>query len=413
MLDIVVIFLYNNKKLVIKTERWRKMSRIFEDIKSYLLKIDKLLLLFTIAAIVYSLLLISSMQRAGDYNFLKTQSLGVIIGFASILLLSFINYKYFLKFWWIFAIISFLLAGLVFVMGIQVAGTDDVGWIRLPGGITFQPSEFIKICFIVTFTKHLSLLNENNKIKSLFGVVTLLIHLAIPVIIIHIQGDDGAVLIFGIIALVMMFLAGVQGRYFAILFGSIAVMLPLVWNFFLNNEHRNRILALLDLDGNALSNYGWQQYQGKVSIASGGLTGYGLYNGGRTGLGIVPEQENDFIFTVAGEELGFIGCLILIGILFFISIKILLLSKKCYDYRGAYICYGVFALIASQTIINLGMVLGLVPVIGITLPFFSAGGTSVLSMLVCVGLVESVVIHQEDDSETATIRIGSQNRIRM
>ncbi len=389
------------------------MSRIFDNFKSYVLKADKLLLIFTVAATVYSLILISSMQRAGDYNYIRTQSLAMIIGYILIVAISLINYKYYLKYWWIFGLLSVFLAMLVFLFGIQVSGTDDTAWISLPGGITFQPSEFIKICFIITFSKHLAILNEKDKIKTFWGVISLVLHLAIPVIIIHIQGDDGAVLIFAIIALVMMFLAGVQGRYFAILFGSIAVMLPLVWNFFLNNEHRNRILALLDLDGNALTNYGWQQYQGKVSIASGGLNGTGLFNGYRTGLGIVPEQENDFIFTVAGEELGFVGCLLLLAILCFISIRIIYQGKKCLDYKGSYICYGVFTLIASQTIINIGMVLGVIPVIGITLPFFSAGGTSVLSMLICIGLVESVVIHQEDDSEKATIRIGSQNRIRI
>jgi rod shape determining protein RodA len=114
----------------------------------------------------------------------------------------------------------------------------------------------------------------------------------------------------------MSYLAGVQARYFAILGGSLAVGLPLLWNVFLNNEHRNRILALFDLDGNALTTYGWQQYQGKVSIASGQAFGSGLYNGRRVEFGIVPEQENDFIFTVAGEEFGFIGCLILLAILF-------------------------------------------------------------------------------------------------
>lgn len=389
------------------------MKEFIENLKYYFLKIDKWLFAFTLIATIYSLILISSMQRAGNYNFIKTQSLGVIIGYVCIFILSIINYKLFLKYWWIFALIAFAFTGLVFIMGITVSGTDDTGWIRLPGGMTFQPSEFVKICFIITFSKHLSVLKEKDMIKTLFGVVTLLLHLAIPVIIIHIQGDDGAVLIFVLISLIMMFLAGVQGKYFGILFGSITVMLPVVWNFFLNNEHRNRIIALLDLDGNALTNYGWQQYQGKVSIASGGFAGQGLYDGNRTGLGIVPEQENDFIFTVAGEELGFVGCIALMFILLYISVRILLQSKKCLDYKGSYICYGVFAMIASQTIINIGMVLGLVPVIGITLPLFSAGGSSVLSILICIGLVQSVVVHQEDDTEIAKIRIGSQNRIKL
>lgn len=353
------------------------------------------------------------MQRAGEYNFLKTQSLAVIIGYIGAVLISVIDYKLYLKYWWIFGLTGIVMAGMVFVFGFTVSGTDDTAWIHLPGGITVQPSEFIKICFIITFTKHLSYLKEKHKIETLSGVASLCIHIGIPMALIHIQGDDGAVLIFGFIALVMMFMAGVQCRYFGILFGGLAIGLPLVWNFFLNDEHRNRILALFDLEGNALTNYGWQQYQGKVSIASGEMFGFGLYKGSRTGFGIVPEQENDFIFTVAGEEFGFIGCVILLGILFMIALRMIINARKTPDNKGKYICYGIFALIASQTIINIGMVLGMTPVIGITLPFFSAGGTSVLSMLLCIGLAQSVIIHNEDETERAKIRIGSQNRIKI
>jgi rod shape determining protein RodA len=318
-----------------------------------------------------------------------------------------------MKLWWLFAVFGIALAGLVFLFGIRVSGTDDTAWIQLPGGFTIQPSEFIKICFIITFTKHLRFLNDIDGIKSIPGVISLLAHVAVPAALIHLQGDDGTVLIFFFIALFMMFLAGVQARYFAILGGLIAVGLPVLWNFFLNNEHRNRIMALFDLDGNALTNYGWQQYQGKVSVSSGQIFGHGLYNGSRVEYGIVPEQENDFIFTVAGEEFGFIGCMILIALLSFIIIRILLNGKNAYELKGSLICYGVFAMIASQTIINLGMVLGLIPVVGITLPFFSSGGSSVLSMMISIGLVQSVMYNQEKDMDEAKIRLGSMSRQRI
>lgn len=389
------------------------MGKVSGNLKSYFSKTDVILWIFTAFATVYSLLLISDMQRAGNYNYMFTQSIAIIIGIVLAVLISLLNYNLYIKFWWLFALAGVALAGLVFVFGVTVSGTDDTAWIQLPGGMTIQPSEFMKICFIITFTKHLSVLNESDKIKSLFGVITLLIHVGIPILLIHMQGDDGAVLIFLIMAIVMAFLAGVQARYFAILGGAIAVGLPVLWNFFLNNEHRNRILALFDLDGNALTNYGWQQYQGKVSIASGQAFGAGLYNGRRVEFGIVPEQENDFIFTVAGEEFGFIGCVILLAILLVIIIRIIINAKNAYDYKGSYICYGVFAMIASQTIINIGMVLGIIPVIGITLPLFSSGGTSVMAMMISIGLVQSVLYNQEEDMDKATIRLGSQSRARI
>lgn len=389
------------------------MGNFKENFKTYLEKTDIWLWVFTFVATIYSLLLISDMQRAGEYNYLFTQIVAVLIGIAFAVLISLVNYKYFIKYWWIFALIGFALAGAVFVFGETVKGTDDTAWIRLPGGFTIQPSELMKICFIITFSKHLSYLSDNNKLKTPLGVIGLAVHLGIPIVLIHMQGDDGAVLIFIFIAIAMSFLSGVQAKYFAIIGGALAVGLPLLWTFILNDEHRNRILALFDLDGNALNNYGWQQYQSKVSIASGQLSGDGLYNGNRVAFGIVPEQENDFIFTVAGEEFGFIGCMLLLVILFVIISRLLIDAKKAYENKGSYICYGVFGLIASQTIINIGMVLGIVPVIGITLPFFSSGGSSVMSMMIAIGLVQSVLNNQEKDMDKAKIRIGSQSRAKV
>ena len=376
-------------------------------------KTDKLLWLLTVSAVIYSFLLISSMQRSGDYNYLRPQIAAVVLGAAAALLIANADYRFLLKKWYIAALIGITLAVLVFFFGINVSGTDDTAWLLLPGGFTIQPSEFIKICFIITFTKHLSFLNEKKLIQSPLGVATLTIHALIPMVMIHFQGDDGTVLIFGLIFLFMSYIAGVQLRYFAALGIMLLVGIPVIWSFVLNDEHRNRFLALFDLDGNATTNYGWQQFQGKISMAGGGLTGSGLYQGSRVEYGIVPEQENDFIFTVAGEELGFIGCMILMAILFGIIIRVIIDARNANENDGRFLCTGVFATIASQTIINLGMVLGFLPVIGITLPLFSAGGTSALSTLICIGLVQSVCNHNQDDMDTARINRKNRSRTRI
>lgn len=388
------------------------MTRIFHSIADYFKKSDKALWLLTIIAIVYSLMLIASMQRSGEYNFLQTQIIAIATGLVSAIIISAADYKYIIKKWYFAAIISFILAGLVFVFGIQVAGTDDTAWIQI-GSLTIQPSEFIKICFIITFTKHLTYLEEKDILKSFVGVITLVLHAMIPMIIIHMQGDDGTVLIFALIFLFMSFIAGVQLRYFAILGGILLVSVPLIWNLFMNDDQRNRLLALFDIDGNAMTTYGWQQYQGKVSISSGSLFGKGLFNGPRVEHGIVPEQENDFIFTVAGEELGFIGCIALMIILLLIMIRILINAKQTNDMSGKLLCSGAFAIISSQTIINIGMVLGFFPVIGITLPLFSAGGTSALATLICLGLVQSVRTHNLGDMNTAVVRREIRNRFKI
>lgn len=374
----------------------KTLKKIFHAIGDYFVNTDKLLWFIVVCCTVYSSLLLSSVERAGG-SFVKTQIMAAVIGILIAIIISVIDYEYIARYWWALALISVGLFIWVFLFGITISGTDDTAWIRLPGGLTFQPSELVKIFFIVTFAKHLDTLKSKDKLKTFPGVVSLLLHVGIPVLIIHIQGDDGSALIFMFIMLVMAVVAGVQGRYFIILGASLAIALPLLWNFFLNDEHRNRILALFDLDSNALTNYGYQQYQSKVSIASGELAGYGIGQGYRTGVGFVPEQENDFIFSVAGEELGFIGTMLILVLLLALIAKVFFVGIDARDNLGSFIAFGMFGLLASQTIINIGMVIGLLPVIGITLPFFSAGGTSSMCLYFGIGLVQSVYMHKQNN----------------
>ncbi len=371
------------------------MKKLLSRVGDYFSATDKLLWVMVIAATVMSIMLLSSVERAGG-SFVRTQILAAAIGLLLSVVISVIDYEYISRYWYILVILAIILFAWVFLFGITVEGTDDTAWIKLPGGFTFQPSELVKIFFIVTFATHLDYLKKREKLKTFMGVLTLLGHAIVPMVIIHFQGDDGSALIFLFIALVMMFTAGVQARYFLILLGSLAVGIPIVWNVIMNDEHRNRIKALMDLDGNALTDYGYQQYQSKVSIASGELFGYGPGNGYRTGVGYVPEQENDFIFSVAGEEWGFIGAVIVLLVLFIIIFRIFRNALSAKDDLGSYMCFGMMGLLASQTIINIGMVLGLLPVVGITLPFLSAGGTSSMCLYFGIGLVQSVRLHNKD-----------------
>ena len=360
-----------------------------QKLRFYLKTTDTKLWAQVFTAICYSILLIASMQRSGGYNYVKTQLAAILIGFTAAVIISNADYGYIVDRWYISAIIAAVLAMLVFLFGIRVSGTDDTAWINV-FGYTIQPSEFIKICFIITLTKHFSVLKEKELLNKLWAVLSLCAHALIPMTVIHIQGDDGTVLIFGIVFVFMCLWAGVKLRYFAAFGAVISALVPLIWSLVLNDEHRNRLLALFFPDESTVTGYGWQQYQGKLSIAGGGLFGSGIFNGARVQRGIVPEQENDFILTVAGEELGFIGCMLIFILLLFILIRILKTARNTADYKGKLICGGVFALISSQVIINLGMVLGFFPVIGITLPLFSSGGSSVISVLICIGLVQSV-----------------------
>ncbi len=380
------------------------MNSFVKSVKKFFTKSDIMLWLLTIVAIVYSIILIGSMQRSGDYNYLKSQIIAIVIGYVVAVALSFLDYENIVNLWWLFGSIGIILLVIVLFVGINVSGTDDTAWISLPGGFSFQPSELVKLIFIITFTKHLQVLKSSEKLQSLWGVLSLIPHIMVPVLLVHMQGDDGTALVFALMFIIMVFVAGVQLRYFLIMFLLLCTAIPIAWSYILNDDQKNRFLAIFDIDGNALTDYGWQQFQGKVSIASGGFNGYGIGNGTRVASGIVPEQENDFIFTVAGEELGFIGCILLLLILLLIMIKTLINAHLAKDDTGKLLCVGVFSMIATQTIINIGMVLGLLPVVGITLPFFSSGGSSILSVLIGIGLVQSVYVNKDNISQSGVLR---------
>lgn len=375
------------------------IERAFSGIIDYFRRTDKTFWLLTITASIYGCILIASQQRGGEVNFLRTQIMAIVIGYIGAVIISLMDYNFIAKCWWLIGGVALALTFAVFFIGMQVAGTDDVGWIRLPGGMTFQPSELTKICFIITFSKHLSDLTERDSLHTFLGVMTLVIHAAVPVGLIHMQGDDGAALVFGCMFLIMTFAAGVQLRYFIVLLLGVVAALPLVWTRMMNEDQKNRLIVLFTNDDEMLRTYGWQQYQGRISIASGGLFGKGIFNGPRVAKEMVPYQENDFIFTVAGEELGFVGCAAILLLFVIMLFKVLKTAREACNPLGKSICTGFFALLVTQIAINLGMVLGLLPVVGITLPFFSSGGSSAACLYLGVGLVQSVFMHPTDDKE--------------
>ncbi len=385
------------------------VKTLFTYIGDYFKRTDKFFWILTLLASFYGFCLIASQQRADSVNFLRTQIMAVCIGYLAAVIISVIDYNFIAKLWWLAAGISLLLTIAVFFVGIQVSGTDDVGWLRLPGGMTFQPSELTKICFIVTFSKHIAYLVEKEKLRTFVGVITLVLHAMIPIGLIHLQGDDGAALVFGFMFLIMCFAAGVQWRYFIALFVTVLCAVPFLWTTVLNDDQKNRMMVLFGVDDTTFQTYGWQQYQGKVSIASGGIFGKGLFNGPRVEKEMVPYQENDFIFTVAGEELGLIGCIAILLIFTLMLIRILRNSARATNQLGKSICVGFFALIAIQVMVNLGMVLGVLPVVGITLPFFSSGGSSVACLYLGVGLVQSVYMHSApSDNKTISLELNKK-----
>ena len=205
------------------------MNSFVRSVKKFFTKSDIMLWLLTVVAIVYSIILIGSMQRSGDYNYLKSQIIAIVIGYVIAIALSLLDYESIISIWWLFAGIGLVLLVVVLFVGINVSGTDDTAWISLPGGFSFQPSELVKIVFIITFTKHLQVLISSEKIYSLLGVLSLIPHIMVPVLLVHMQGDDGTALVFALMFIFMVFVAGIQLRYFLIMLLLLCTAIPIIW----------------------------------------------------------------------------------------------------------------------------------------------------------------------------------------
>ena len=356
---------------------------------------DKILWLIIILISSYSLLLVKSISRE-NFNYFTVQFLSVIIGIICACFLQVLNYKILVKFSKIIGIISVFLILCTLFLGIKIEGSMGVNaraWLALPGGITFQPSELVKIGFIITFSYHVSEIKKNNNFKKFKDIIYLGIHALVPVVLTHLQGDDGAAIIFFCIALVILFLSGLPIKYFVLLVFLLILVVPVLWKFVLVDYQKKRILTQFNPESDPL-NMGYQQIQSMLSIGSGGVLGQGIFNGPRVANNVVPVQESDFIFSVAGEELGFIGCALILLLILILIFRISYISKISQEITGTYICFGFIGLISMQSIFNLGMCLSLLPVMGVTLPFMSVGGSSVVCLFLGIGIIQNIYINR-------------------
>lgn len=364
----------------------------------YIKSIDKIYLLLCFGLTTISVVTLFSVGMYGGLTYTGvfgnwrpavTQIFASVLGLASMLLLPLLDYRRLVKCWPLHMAVCWGLVLLTFIPGVgyEPLGTGSQSWIAMPLGMSFQPTEIAKISFYLTFALHLSAVHGTiSQPKSLFPVLA---HLAVPVLLVHFQGDDGTAIVFLAIGTIMLFMAGLN-RWVVIAATAVGLgSLPLLWNFVMSSYQKERILGLFFPD-QYIHTTMHQQLRGRQAIGSGQFFGRGLFQPGHT---YVPRSENDFIFSYFAECCGFIGCLLLLGLLVALMLKILHTAAHSKDRCGAYLCVGVFATILFQTVVNVGMNLMLLPVMGITLPFISAGGTSVLMLYLSAGLVMSVARH--------------------
>ena len=320
---------------------------------------------------------------------------GSILGIIICYIISLFDYEVIMRLTPIIAVICLLFMVSLFKFGHSPSNRSDaICWLYFKIGgfkISFQPSELLKIGFIISFTTHIDAVREN--INSLKNIALLGLHGIIPIGLVIVTGDLGSALVFVIIFIGMMFLAGVQIRYFLAGIVAVVVAAPILWIKFFSAFQKNRLLAVYYPSALTQETYEtviYQQARGLKAIGSGMLTGQGYLKGSLTQSGYVPVTESDMIITVIGEELGFIGCLAVLAMLTFIVFRLAKDGKKSSNISGYLLCSGTALMVAAQAIINIGMCLSLLPCIGITLPFISSGGTSNMCIYFGIGVAMSV-----------------------
>ena len=286
---------------------------------------------------------------------------------------------------WLIVMIILLLAAL-FVFG-EDDGTGNKSWIRFLG-IGIQPSEIIKIIYIVITAKHMTWLRERGDVNSFWSVAQMaLVFAAVFGAIMVVSSDLGNAVILLAIFLIMFFALGVKLYWFAIGGAAVAAMIPLVWTFVLKDYQKKRLLVPynenIDPDGWGIS---WQTTQSKLTLASGRFTGVDAGHRETVFTG----KHTDFIFSSIGEMWGMIGCLIVLVLLIVIIVHVFRMGVKAGRTYDMLLCVGIGAAIAFQTFINVGMCIGITPVIGIALPFFSYGGSSMVTLLGAMGIISGV-----------------------
>lgn len=266
-----------------------------------------------------------------------------------------------------------------------------------------QPAEVCKITYIIILAKTMSL--HQTRISSPRCVSQITFHMIFIVsMIVLISSDTGVALIFIFIFLAMAYVGGVSGWWFLAGAGAFAVAAPTLWQYAIRTDQKNRILALYDSSIDPTGQVQlWHTNKNLAALRNGGLSGQGLFNGTLTNSDL-PAKHTDSIFCAAGEQLGLVGCLIIIALLLAIIARILYVGMKSPDSMNRMICVGIASMLLFQVVINIGMCLGLLPIIGLALPFFSYGGSSILTSFIAMGIVSGIKMRPAPDISAQYIR---------
>lgn len=366
------------------------MRRFIEELKDFPKKGDWVLLILCLVTSGYGGIMVASATNAAKFGsntkYILIQLVATVLGVMVYALVSSIDVDFMSEHRGVLVAFNVIMLLLLIPFG-DDHSTGNRSWLTIPlVPVSIQPAEICKIAFIIILASVMT--SHQNDISSLGSVLHILFHLGLVVgLNLVLSGDAGVSLIFVFIFIGMAFAGGISLWWFLAGIAGVAVGIPIVWPH-LGEYQRERILVLIDPEYDKMGI--GARYHSKINLQSltgGGLTGQGLFNGTRTQGGNLFAQHTDYIFSSMGEELGFIGCLGVILLEFAIIARCIQVGSRCPDYMRRLICYGAASAMMFQVLINVGMCIGVMPVIGLTLPLISYGGSSVVTIYATMGLV--------------------------
>lgn len=310
------------------------------------------------------------------------------IAIAVFLVATTFDYHWLKTFAWPLYLVQLGLLAVTLAIGGGVGGTSR--WVSI-FGLQFQFSELAKVLMIVVLANYLG--SRVGRLGSLWALIGAGVLAGPPFVLVLLQPDLGTALVFGAILVATLFMSGASLRWLGILAGIAFAAFPFVWTYVLADYQKARLTSFLnplaDIQGT-----GYQLYQGQIAVGAGGWFGVGLTNGTQNALGLLPVQDTDFVFAILAEELGFIGAVVVLGLFVALLWRVLVAGWRSKDPFGTVFASGVAAMLLFQLFVNVGMVIGIMPITGIPLPFISHGGASLISIALALGILQSINIRQ-------------------
>ena len=366
------------------------MRKYAQELLDFFRKGDIALLALCLLTTIFGVVIVSSATAWQETpRYVIVQLAATVIGIFLYALISSIDLDLIMEYRLFLVIFNILFLMLLIPFGKEHGGNRS--WLKFPGfPLEIQVAEILKTTYILIMASVMS--SHQNRLSKFRPIMHMVFHLGLLVgLNMVLSKDAGVSLIFVFIFIGMTFAGGVHRGWFLIAISGIVAGLPILWNYILKEHQKNRFLVLFDpsVDTNA-TGIRYHSNQAMLSLTGGGLTGQGLFNGRRTKNGSLYAQHTDYIFSAVGEELGFIGCMVIILLEFAIIARIIWVGTHTPDFARRVVCFGAAAALIFQVTINIGMNLGVLPVIGLTLPFISYGGSSILSLYAMLGLVSGV-----------------------